>query len=64
MLWNAIPTHPGTATSNRRPTRSEIKLRQPFLQVLASGRRIARSAASPSSSVGSVRHPEESWTRL
>src|SRR5438067_791169 len=21
LLWNVVPTHPGTATSNRRPTR-------------------------------------------
>ncbi len=24
LLWNLVPTHPGTATSNRRPTNSEV----------------------------------------
>ena len=24
LLWNVVPTHPGTATSNRRPTRAEV----------------------------------------
>src|SRR5689334_18311130 len=25
LLWNVVPTHPGTASSNRRPTRAEIE---------------------------------------
>src|SRR5881397_1537995 len=24
LLWNVVPTHPGTASSNRRPTRVEV----------------------------------------
>ena len=24
LLWNVVPTHPGTAMSNRRPTRAEV----------------------------------------
>src|SRR5438552_12724326 len=31
LLWNAVPTHPGTETSNRRPTRAEIQAASPFL---------------------------------
>jgi uracil-DNA glycosylase len=39
LLWNVVPTHPGTATSNRRPTRAEVEASLPFLRELAAGRR-------------------------
>src|SRR5882762_10577628 len=37
LLWNVVPTHPGTATSNRRPTRAEVEAARPFLAQLAHG---------------------------
>ena len=40
VLWNLVPTHPGTASSNRPPTRSEIEQSEPFLRELAAGRRV------------------------
>ena len=40
LLWNVVPTHPGTATSNRRPTRAEVDAARPFLVELAHGRRV------------------------
>ena len=40
LLWNVVPTHPGTANSNRRPTRSEVQAARPFLDELTRGRRI------------------------
>ena len=40
LLWNVVPTHPGTATSNRRPTRHEIHAAQPFLDELTRDRRV------------------------
>jgi uracil-DNA glycosylase len=40
LLWNVVPTHPGTATSNRRPTRAEVRAAQPFLAELTRGRRV------------------------
>jgi uracil-DNA glycosylase len=40
VLWNVVPTHPGTATSNRRPTRFEITAALPFARELARGRRV------------------------
>ncbi|CAN5311712.1 hypothetical protein BH18ACT12_BH18ACT12_16270 [soil metagenome] len=49
LCWNVVPTHPGTPTSNRRPTRSEIAASKPFLEEVARGRRIVavgRLAAS------------------
>jgi hypothetical protein len=39
LLWNVVPTHPGTAKSNRRPTRAEIEGGLPFLGQVARGRR-------------------------
>jgi uracil DNA glycosylase superfamily protein len=38
LLWNVVPTHPGTETSNRRPARSEIEASAPFLHELTRGR--------------------------
>lgn len=38
LLWNLVPTHPGTETSNRRPTRAEIGAARPYLEELARGR--------------------------
>ena len=32
VLWNLVPTHPGTVASNRPPTRSEIEQSEPFLR--------------------------------
>jgi len=31
LLWNVVPTHPGTERSNRRPTRTEVEAARPFL---------------------------------
>jgi uracil-DNA glycosylase len=39
LLWNVVPTHPGTASTNRRPTREEIDAALPFLSQLTRGRR-------------------------
>jgi hypothetical protein len=59
ICWNVVPTHPGTATSNRRPTHSEVEASRPFLdelvrgrQILAIGRLAARVTGAPY-----VRHP-------
>jgi uracil-DNA glycosylase family 4 len=38
LLWNVVPTHPGTEQSNRRPTRVEIEAGLPYLQELTRGR--------------------------
>ncbi len=40
LLWNVVPTHPGTETSNRRPTRVEVEAASPFLDELARGRTV------------------------
>ena len=59
LLWNVVPTHPGDATSNRRPTRAEVVAAAPFLDELtrdrspiAVGRLAAAALDAPY-----VRHP-------
>src|SRR4051812_49864246 len=37
LLWNVVPTHPGSETSNRRPTRREVDAAAPFLDELTRG---------------------------
>ena len=59
LLWNVVPTHPGTASSNRRPTRAEVAAARPFLAELALGRRavaVGRLAAE-ALDAPYVRHP-------
>lgn len=59
LLWNIVPTHPGTRTSNRAPTRSEVAQGRPFADELARGRcvvavgRVAHAALQGAY----VRHP-------
>ena len=59
LCWNVVPTHPGTATSNRLPTRGEVTASRWFLEELAADRRVvavgrlaARTLEAPY-----VRHP-------
>jgi uracil-DNA glycosylase len=59
LLWNVVPTHPGTSTSNRRPTRREIEDAAPFLARLTRGRRVVAVGRVAESRLGppAVRHP-------
>ncbi|HVP74854.1 MAG TPA: uracil-DNA glycosylase, partial [Gaiellaceae bacterium] len=60
LLWNVVPTHPGTPTSNRRPTRAEVDASRPFLDRLIRDRRaiaIGRLAAAVLEDAPYVRHP-------
>ena len=59
LLWNVVPTHPGSESSNRRPTRDEVEAASPFLDELtrdrvaiAVGRLAAAALDAPY-----VRHP-------
>jgi hypothetical protein len=38
LLWNVVPTHPGSEISNRRPIRAEVADAAPFLKELTRGR--------------------------
>jgi hypothetical protein len=59
LLWNVVPTHPGTETSNRRPTRAEVEGGVPFLRELAHGRRAIPVGRLAHAVLGDpyVRHP-------
>jgi Uracil DNA glycosylase superfamily len=59
LLWNVVPTHPGSERSNRRPTRDEVEAASPFLVELTRGRLaigVGRLAASVLETPY-VRHP-------
>lgn len=59
LLWNVVPTHPGTARSNRPPTRAEVDAGLRFLEPLARGRRVVAVGRVAGSALGlpALRHP-------
>jgi uracil-DNA glycosylase family 4 len=59
LLWNVVPTHPGTATSNRPPTATEVAAGRPFAEELARGRRVVAVGRIAGAALGApaVRHP-------
>jgi uracil-DNA glycosylase len=62
LLWNVVPTHPhrpGEPSSNRRPTRAEVRVAMPFLRQLAAGRTAIAVGRLAHSVLGGVyvRHP-------
>jgi uracil-DNA glycosylase family 4 len=59
LLWNVVPTHPGTCTSNRRPTSTEVCAARPFLEELTDGRRVVAVGRLAAAVLGTpyVRHP-------
>jgi uracil-DNA glycosylase family 4 len=59
LLWNVVPTHPGTATSNRAPTRAEVAAGRVFADELARGRRVVAVGRIAHAALGGehVRHP-------
>jgi uracil-DNA glycosylase len=65
LLWNVVPTHPGTATSNRPPTRDEVEQSAPFLAELARGRRVVPVGRLAHARLGGVyvRHPSRGGAR-
>ena len=65
LLWNVVPTHPGTQRSNRRPTRIEIEAGLPFLAELTRGRQAIAVGRIAHAVVGGpyVRHPSHGGAR-
>jgi len=59
LLWNVVPTHPGSATSNRRPTRAEVEAASPFLAQLTRGRVVIAVGRLAAEALDApyVRHP-------
>jgi hypothetical protein len=66
LLWNVVPTHPGTERSNRPPSRSEILAGEPFVRLLAAGRTAigVGRVASRSLGVPGLRHPSHGGARV
>ncbi|MFL6037002.1 MAG: uracil-DNA glycosylase [Gaiellaceae bacterium] len=64
LCWNVVPTHPGTASSNRRPTRREVEASRSFLEELGEGRRILAVGrlAQAVTRAPYVRHPAHGGT--
>ena len=65
LLWNVVPTHPGTPSSNRRPTREEAAAGLRFLEPLARGRRVIAVGRLAQEATGApyVRHPSRGGAR-
>ena len=59
LLWNVVPTHPGTTTSNRAPTREEIAAARPFLDAVTRGRDVVAVGRVAAAALDApyVRHP-------
>jgi uracil DNA glycosylase superfamily protein len=59
VFWNVVPTHPGTASSNRRPSRAEVEDSLPYLRELARGRQAIAIGRLAHGVLGDpyVRHP-------
>jgi hypothetical protein len=59
LCWNVVPTHPGTPTTNRRPTAAEVTDSLPFLQELSRGRCVLAVGRLAAKVTGApyVRHP-------
>jgi uracil-DNA glycosylase len=59
LCWNVVPTHPGTRSSNRRPTRAEVCAGKPFLDRLGRGRTVVAVGRLAERATGApyVRHP-------
>jgi uracil-DNA glycosylase len=59
LLWNVVPTHPGSATSNRRPTAAEIGSSTPFARLLARNRTVVPVGRVAERALGitGIRHP-------
>jgi len=59
LLWNVVPTHPGTESSNRPPRRDEIVGGLSFARELARSRRVIAVGRLAEAALGApyVRHP-------
>lgn len=59
LLWNVVPTHPGTDKSNRAPSRGEVAAGLPFALELAESRRVICVGRVAHGALGGdrVRHP-------
>ncbi len=59
LLWNVVPTHPGTKSSNRPPRCDEVDAAKPFLEEVLRGRVVIAVGRVAACATGAayVRHP-------
>ena len=59
LLWNIVPTHPGTERSNRAPTGAEVAAGRLFADELARGRRVLAVGRIAANALEApyIRHP-------
>jgi uracil-DNA glycosylase family 4 len=59
LLWNVVPTHPGSECSNRAPRRDEVEAAAPFLDEVLRGRAVIAVGRVAAAATGAVyvRHP-------
>jgi hypothetical protein len=65
LLWNVVPTHPGTSSSNRPPRRAEIAAGLSFLDELRRGRVVVAigRVAERALDVPAIPHPSHGRAR-
>jgi uracil-DNA glycosylase len=65
LLWNVVPTHPGSSSTNRPPTRAEVEAGRVFLEPLAGGRTVIAVGRVAAGATGApyVRHPSRGGAR-
>jgi uracil-DNA glycosylase family 4 len=65
LLWNVVPTHPGTESSNRPPRNAEIAAGLRFLDELRPGRAVVAVGRVAERALGapSVPHPSHGRAR-
>ncbi len=66
LLWNVVPTHPGTETGNRRPSADEVRAGRRFALALAEGRTVVGVGRLAADALGAryVRHPSHGGAAL
>jgi hypothetical protein len=65
LLWNVVPTHPGTESANRPPRRAEIVAGLGFAESLGPGRRVLAVGRIAARALGvqGIRHPSHGGAR-
>lgn len=59
LLWNVVPTHPGTETTNRAPSAAEVAAGAAFARELTPGRQVVGVGRLAATTLDApyVRHP-------
>jgi uracil-DNA glycosylase family 4 len=65
LCWNVVPTHPGTETSNRLPTKAEIRDGREFVERLARGRTAVAVGRVAAEAIDTpyIRHPSHGGSK-